>query len=269
MTGEQNLYRKVLVKDGVTHELYVDDCLIAASSQWILDWFLDRLKKRFPVNPSSSGQITVDNPGLLLSMNVTYDQPKGILRFDQRRAIEALATKLQLDLTKCYRLLPIASSTDLPKLDSAEISSIDYLSVIGSCLHISQVSRPDCAYAVGVLSRHSATPGQVHMNAAHNLVRYMYHTRFWCIQYTRTLSDDEPAIFSGAYNPNCDPIIHFDKDAVALHPSISPRSIEDRLVSGTPNMVPNVPIVYCDAGDKYTKRSTKSNLDEWRPYLME
>ena len=59
MTGEQNLYRRVLVKDGVTHELYVgqyvDDCLIAASSQWILDWFLERLKKRFSVNPSSSG----------------------------------------------------------------------------------------------------------------------------------------------------------------------------------------------------------------------
>ena len=76
MTGEQNLYRKVLVKDGITHELYVgqyvDDCLIAASSTWILNWFLENLKDRFPVNPSSSGEITVDNPGLLLSMNVTF-----------------------------------------------------------------------------------------------------------------------------------------------------------------------------------------------------
>ena len=113
MTGEQNLYRKVLVKDGTTHELYVgqyvDDCLIAASSQWILDWFLDSLSNRFPVNPSSSGTITVENPGLLLSMNVIYDQKRGILRFDQRRAIEALAAKLNLPPFQCHRILPIAS----------------------------------------------------------------------------------------------------------------------------------------------------------------
>ena len=266
MTGEQNLYRKVLVHNGITHELYVgqyvDDCLLAASSSWILDWFLERLKKRFPVNPSSSGQITVDNPGLLLSMNVTYDQPKGILRFDQRRAIEALTTKLQLDLTKCHRTLPISSSTDLPKLDLAEISSIDYLSVIGSCLHISQVSRPDCAFAVGVLSRHSATPGQIHMDAAHDLVRYMYRTRYWSIQYMRTLSDKAPDIYSGSYNPNCDPIIHFDEKSVALSPSIT-RSIEDRLVSALPPLIANNPVVYCDAdlaGDRYSKRSTSGQV---------
>ena len=31
--------------------------------------------------------------------------------------------------------------------------------------------RPDCAYAIGVLSRHSATPGTVHLEAAKDLVK--------------------------------------------------------------------------------------------------
>ena len=263
MTGEQNLYRKVLVKDGNTHEIYVgqyvDDCLVAASSQWILDWFLENLKDRFPVNPSSSGKITVKNPGLLLSMNVLYDQEKGILRFDQRRAIEALAAKLKLSENHCHRTLPISSSKDLPKLAAHEVSPIDYLSILGSCLHICQVSRPDCAFAVGVLSRHSATPSQVHMDAALDLVRYMYHTRQWCIQYKKTLSNKVPDFYSGSYNPNCDAITYFNNDVVEALPSINPRSIEDRQISSVPINQPNVPVMYCDAdlaGESYSKRST-------------
>ena len=82
------------------------------------------------------------NPGLQLSMNVVYDQEKGILRFDRRRAIEALAVKLELPATHCHRILPIfSSSKDLPKLTAAEVFPIDYLSRVGSCLyHLSSIS---------------------------------------------------------------------------------------------------------------------------------
>jgi hypothetical protein len=83
MTGEQNLYRKTFLINGELQEIfvgqYVDDCFIAASSQPALDWFLDRMKKRYPVNPNSSGEVTVASPGRLLSMNVYYDRENGIL----------------------------------------------------------------------------------------------------------------------------------------------------------------------------------------------
>ena len=162
-SGEPNLYRKSWLINSVKQEIfvgqYVDDCLVAASSQQALVWFTDHLKQRFPVNPASSGAITVDNPGLLLSMQVRYDKKGGVLQFDQKRAIEALAEKLNVNKAADAMSLPISSSVQLPKLSKAEVSSTDYLSIIGSCLHICQVSRPDSAYAVGVLSRHSATPG--------------------------------------------------------------------------------------------------------------
>jgi hypothetical protein len=133
-TGEPNLYRKVFTLNGKKEEIligiYVDDCLIAASSEEARRWYMDRLSQRFPVNEKSSGLITVNDPGLVLS-----------------------------------------SEFNLPKLKTAEVSQKEYLSIIGSCLHISQVSRPDIAFAVGVLSRHSATPGKVHMEAALNLLK--------------------------------------------------------------------------------------------------
>ena len=158
MTGEPNLYRKTFVLNGRAEELllgqYVDDCVLASSSNEARLWFMERLEKRFPVNPKSSGLITFDTPGLVLSMHVRYDQEKGVLQFDQHDAIVAIARKIKVtDLPP--RSLPITDTVDLPKLERAEVSQTDYLSVVGSCLHICQVSRPDSAYAIGVLSTYS------------------------------------------------------------------------------------------------------------------
>ena len=106
--------------------------------------------------------------GFVLSMQIWYDRNKGLLQFDQRFSITSLAVKYGVKDLQC-RTMPITSEVDLPRLAVAEVNSNEYLSIIGSCLHISQVSRPDIAYAVGVLSRHSSTPGQQHMETAINL----------------------------------------------------------------------------------------------------
>ena len=248
MTGEPNMYRKVFTLDGHQEEIligqYVDDLLIASSSERARLWFMKRLEKRFPVNPKSSGLITFDSPGLVLSMQVRYDREKGILQFNQHDAIEALAKKI--DVTKKPpRSLPIHDKTDLPKLDAAEISQTDYLSVVGSCLHIGQVSRPDCAYAIGVLTRHSATPGQVHLDAAHDLVRYLYGTKDLYIQYTRSEQGNEPTIYEKGGEVK------------------QQRTIEERLRASTPEKAPNDPNMYIDAdfaGDKVTRRSTSGMI---------
>ena len=247
MTGEPNMYRKTFELNGKPQEIllgiYVDDSLICSSSEEARQWFMERLAKRFPVNNKSSGIISVDEPGLLLSMNVSYDKAKGVLRFDQKKAIEALAKKL--GVTERPRTLPISPDTNLPKLKQAEVDAIEYLSIVGSCLHICQVSRPDCSYAVGVLSRHSATPGKEHRQAALDLVSYMYHTRNWSIQYTRSADGNQPSIFEGGSG------VH-QRGSKAM-------TIEERLVASVPTPQDNSPDMFVDAdfgGDKDTRRST-------------
>ncbi len=64
-----------------------------------------------------------------------------------------------------------------------------------ACLHICQVSRPDCSYAIGVLCRHSATPGKQHLACAKNLVKYIYGTRELSIRYTRGVNGNDLQIF--------------------------------------------------------------------------
>ena len=245
LTGESNLYRKVFELNGQTEEIllgiYVDDCLIASSSEAARQWFMERLEARFPVNPNCSGVITFDSPGLVLSMNIRYDRERGILQFDQLNSIEAIAAKYSvMDLPR--KSMPITPTVELLKQPKATVDQIEYLSIVGSCLHIAQVSRPDISFAVGVLSRHSATPGAAHMDAAINLVNYLYFTKDLYIQYTRGERGNDPAIF--------------EKGSEV-------KTIEERLVASKPSPSPNSPDFFVDAdfaGDVNTRRSTSGMI---------
>ena len=64
-------------------------------------------------------------------------------------------------------------------------SSFDYLSVVGSLLHIANCVRPDISYAVGNLARFSLTPGTAHVNAAKRVLQYLWTTRTLGITYYR------------------------------------------------------------------------------------
>jgi hypothetical protein len=184
-------------------------------------------------------------------MHVYYDIDRGELRFNQTRAIENLAKSLDLAHPHKQRKLPISGSNDLPKLLEPESPSLvtKYLSIVGSCLHIAQVSRPDIAYAVGVLSRHSSTPGAAHMKAAQSLVSYLYSTRNLAIQYTRTVTTPNgPICYESANWPN----------KTSPDKPVS-RTIEERLAPAIPSASANQPETYVDAdlgGDKATRKST-------------
>ena len=252
LTGEPNMYVKEFKYRGRMEKIfvccYVDDTVIASSSEDARQWFMSRLEARFPVNPKSTGNISFDTPGLVLSMNVRYDRDRGLLEFDQRTAFEALAARVGVT-TDPPRTLPIASLVDLPKLPKAEVDPIEYLSIVGAILHICQVSRPDCAYAVGILSRHSSTPGAAHLQAARNVVNYLFATRDLSIRYVRSAQAHEPFIYEkGSEVP-----------ARGQKQKKRAVTIEERLVASTPQPSPNAPDLFVDAdfgGDPVSHRST-------------
>ena len=227
MTGEPSLFRKQFKLNGRVEEVilgcYVDDLLIATSTMEAREWFLKRLSHRFPVNPNSTGIIDKDRPGLILSMDVHYDRDAGILRLDQKQAIEVLARKHGLDDMKKIRRLPITDNNELPKLDKEEVSQTEYLSVIGSCLHIAQVSRPDISYAIGILSRNSSKPGHVHMSAAQDLVKYLYGSREFQIRYKRQKKDGNV------------PIVFEKGEEVPERKEVPERTLDSRLQASTPD----------------------------------
>jgi hypothetical protein len=83
--------------------------------------------------------------------------------------------------------------TPLMKLAEREVSAeqFDYLSVVGSLLHIANCVRCDIAYAEGCLARYAAAPGKAHVNTAKRVVKYLHITKDLGIVYRRDINDAE------------------------------------------------------------------------------
>jgi hypothetical protein len=53
------------------------------------------------------------------------------------------------------------------------MKSIPYRAAVGRLLHISNITRPDIATAVGIVARFSANPGMAHWTAVKRILRYL------------------------------------------------------------------------------------------------
>lgn len=51
------------------------------------------------------------------------------------------------------------------------------LLAVGSLIHAQTCTRPDIAYAVGLLGRYQSNPGMEHWKAAFKVMRYLQGTR--------------------------------------------------------------------------------------------
>jgi len=70
--------------------------------------------------------------------------------------------------------------------EKSEEKSIPYRELVGSLIYLSNTSRPDIAYAAGVLSRFNANPSTEHWCFAKHVLRYLQQTRDFGITYNDT-----------------------------------------------------------------------------------
>ena len=65
-----------------------------------------------------------------------------------------------------------------PKDEDEELlgPEVPYLSVIGTLMYIANCIRPDIAFAVNLLARHSACPTKHHWTGVKNIFRYLQGT---------------------------------------------------------------------------------------------
>ena len=98
-----------------------------------------------------------------------------IERLDMRLGVRTLSISQEqyiLAILKWHRMTnsnpvkaPMIANLQLPSLIEAEINIMEYQKCTGSLMYLMVCTRPDIAYAVGVLLCHVACPGNVHMQA--------------------------------------------------------------------------------------------------------
>ena len=159
------------------------------------------LRERFSIDEGEGAEID-----FLLGMEIKQNIEKGTVHFNAELMITKLAHGVltKEELAKSAGVTYPMLVTPLLKLSAREVAAeqFDYLSVVGSLLHIANCVRCDVALAVGILARHSATPGPQHVNAVKRVVMYLYNTRSLGISYSRQTSAlNVPIIYEGARHP--------------------------------------------------------------------
>ena len=204
LVGDPCVFRLVLPNGKVILACsYVDDITFGVPDVETRDLFMEMLRKRFTFDDTEGGPVE-----WLLGMAIKQNLAEGTISMNMEMAITKLAHGIlsteELVKSSCVRHPMLV--TPLPKLKERETpkDAFDYLSVVGSLIHIANCVRCDISLAVGVLARHSMTPGPAHVKAVKRVVQYLYNTRQLGITYRRSVpgsAANVPLMYEGAKHP--------------------------------------------------------------------
>src|ERR1700753_3563211 len=175
----------VFQRDGirVIVPVYVDDMTLVSRSKSKLAELKGGLRKYFKLR--DLGPIE-----FLLGVKVERDRSKRSLHLSQHQYTLDILTRFGFD--SCSPVsTPInpgikLSQDQCPKTadDVDAMHSVPYSHAVGSLMYLAISTRPDIAYAVGVLSRFSSNPGKEHWAAVKHLFCYLKGTLDYKLSYS-------------------------------------------------------------------------------------
>ena len=176
--------------------VYVDDCFVLYSHNdefSLYHKFVTDLQARWQVD--DEGEVSD-----LLGVEITHHADAGVVELTQTAYIEKLAAKwfpngvpatTQSNKTPADALLPQLVADALVLDDARDPEAIRaYQSLVGALLYASTNTRPDIAYAVGMLCRAMVKPTPELQSAALRVLGYLYRTKHLGLRYR---ADSQPA----------------------------------------------------------------------------
>ena len=158
--------------------LYVDDLLIIAN-QGLIGQIKNRMKKRFQMDDLGSLSFYL---GMIIERNWEHHT----IDIHQHSYIRMILAKFRMDESRPVAT-PMAMKFHKRKPDEEVYNPTIYQSMIGSLMYAMTVTRPNIAYAMGVLSRYSHNPGNEHMITLKRVLRYLNRTKDWRLRFAGAL----------------------------------------------------------------------------------
>ncbi|KAI5116015.1 hypothetical protein M0805_009627 [Coniferiporia weirii] len=151
---------------------YVDDMLIATKAEAKAEEVIEELGKHFKLH-------NLGPTSFLLGVKIERTRAKCQLTLSQRQY--ALDVLKQYNMLDCVPVTtPMDANAQLSKEKSPKtqaninaMKAYPYSQLVSLLMYLAICTRPDIAYAVGVLGRFSSNPGQAHWRAAKHLLRYL------------------------------------------------------------------------------------------------
>jgi hypothetical protein len=145
--------------------------LVASSSLDLVDEFKTRLAAAYKIK--DLGEVEV-----ILGMRVIRDRAKRTLVLDQRRYIRNIIDTYGM-ANAHPSSIPVTTNSKLRADDSDDTAldpSVPYREAVGALMYAMTGTRPDIAFAVGLVSRYLATPRESHWRAVGQIFKYLRHT---------------------------------------------------------------------------------------------
>ena len=160
------------------HALYADDFLNFSNNKDMYAKFRGQLKQRFDIK---SGDV-----GVYLGNKIGVESEKFNVSIDQSDYIDQLLVKFDMVTSHAVGTPMTGRLSSQEKGDAlSNEDKSSYRVIVGSLLYLSCWTRPDIAFAVSELSRFVSDPGQVHMQAAKRVLRYLAGTKDLGLKFTR------------------------------------------------------------------------------------
>ena len=157
--------------------VYVDDLTIAARRLDTLTRFKEEMAKRYSMK--DLGELH-----FILGLQVVRDRKKHLLQLSQQSYILSLLTRFGYDTCRPAKSpLPAKTVLTARAPDEPATDRTKYLTAIGSLMYAMLGTRPDIAFAIGLLARFNQDPSETHWNAVVHILRYLSHTRNTGIVY--------------------------------------------------------------------------------------
>ncbi|RVW23075.1 hypothetical protein VitviT2T_005480 [Vitis vinifera] len=182
---DQCIYLKVSGSKICFLVLYMDDILLATNDKGFLYEVKQFLSKNF--NMKDMGEASY-----VIGIKIHRDRFQGILGLSQETYINKVLERFWMKNCS-LSVSPIVKSNrfnldQCPKndLEREQMKNIPYASAVGSLMYAQVCTRPDIAFAVGMLGRYQSNPGKDHWKAAKKVMRYLQGTKDYKLMYRRT-----------------------------------------------------------------------------------
>ena len=156
--------------------IYVDDGLLAASHEPLVDKFLNELSKQFKTTVTK-------NVTSFLGIEI-FKLDDGSIFINQRKYTETILEKFNLSNANCVST-PIDAGWNSSEFEKKGYGG-PYREAVGNLMFLQVVSRPDIGFAVNVASRVLENPCEVHWLLVKRIMRYLKGTLDMGLLYCKT-----------------------------------------------------------------------------------
>ena len=183
--------------DCIVLPIHVDDLLLASNSKDAIAKVKGELRSHFKLH--EQGPATS-----ILGMKIERNRVSRTISLSQPSYIESILNDFGMaDCNPAHTpmeenlKLSIKMSPETPD-DRTRMKSVPYRELVGKLLYLAIATRPDIAYAVGVLCRFVENPGPDHWHAAKHILRYLQGTIHMRLSYSRSHTSDLFTTYSDA-----------------------------------------------------------------------